>query len=64
MMMPMVGDDGLLITDLYEKLGFVSVMGGSFTKPKGMTCEDAETYKENHIRAKFGLERTDEMPPK
>ncbi|KAL9632463.1 MAG: hypothetical protein Q9164_005307 [Protoblastenia rupestris] len=64
MMMPMVGDDGLLINDLYEKPGFVSVMGGSFTKPKEMSCEDAEIYKENHIRVKFGLERTDEMPPK
>ena len=64
MMMPVVGDDGLLITDLYEKPGFVSVMGGSFTKPKEMSCEDAEIYKENHIRVKFGLERTDEMPPK
>jgi len=55
-------DDGLLITDLYEKPGFVSVMGGSFTKPKEMSCEEAEIYKENHIRVKFGLERTDEMP--
>lgn len=64
MMMPMVGDDGLLITDLYEKPGFVSVMGGMFTKPKEMSCEEAEIYKENHIRVKFGLERTDEMPPK
>ncbi|KAG9236236.1 hypothetical protein BJ875DRAFT_457146 [Amylocarpus encephaloides] len=64
MMMPMVGDDGLLITDLYEKPGFVSVMGGSFNKPKEMSCEEAEIYKENHIRIKFGLERTDEMPPK
>lgn len=31
---------------------------------KEMSCEDAEIYKENHIRAKFGLEKTDEMPPK
>ncbi|TVY35196.1 hypothetical protein LSUB1_G005388 [Lachnellula subtilissima] len=65
MMMPMVaGNDGLLITDLYEKPGFVSVMGGSLSKPKEMSCEDAEIYKENHIRGKFELEKTDEMPPK
>jgi hypothetical protein len=29
-----------------------------------MTCQEAETYKENHIRGKFGLEKTDQMPPK
>ncbi len=63
-MMPMVGDGGLLISDLYEKPGFVSVMGGSFTKPKEMSCEDAEIYKENHIRIRFGLEKSDAMPPK
>lgn len=54
----------LLITDLYEKLGFVSVMGVSFTKPNDMSCYDAEIYKKNHIRVNFGLERTNEMPPK
>ena len=64
MTMPMVGDDGLLITHLYGKPGFVSVMGAAFTKPKEMSCEEAEIYKENHIQVKFGLERTDEMPPK
>lgn len=63
-MMPMVGDDRLLITDLYKKPGFVSVMGGSFTKPKEMSYKEAEIYKENHIQVKFRLERTDEMPPK
>lgn len=63
-MMPMVGDDGLLITDLYEKPGFVSVMGGSCTKPKEMSCEEAEIYKGNHNRIKFGLGGTDELPPK
>jgi hypothetical protein len=64
MMMPMVFNDGLLTVDLYEKPGFVSVIGGSLTKPKEMSYEEAEIYKENHIRVKFGLERSDEMPPK
>ena len=64
MMMPLVGDHGILINDLYEKPGFVSVMESSLSKPKEMSCEDAEIYKENHIRTKFGLERSDEMPPK
>ena len=59
-----VGDDGLVINDLHEKSGFVSVMGSAFTKPKEMSCEEAEIYRENHIRGKFGFERTDQMPPK
>lgn len=64
MMMPMVGDEGLLITDLHDKPGFVSVMGASLAKPKEITCEKAEIFKENYIRAKFGLEKSDEMPPR
>ena len=64
MMWTFVGDEGLTINELYDKPGFVSVMGSAFTKPKEMSCEEAEIYKENHIRSKFGFERTDEMPPK
>jgi hypothetical protein len=64
MMMPMVGNDGLLITDMSEKPGFVSVIGGPLDKSKEMTHGEAEIYKENHIRGKFGLEKSDEMPPK
>ncbi|KAG4415746.1 hypothetical protein IFR04_011110 [Cadophora malorum] len=64
MMMPTVGQDGLLITDLHGKPGFVSVMGGLFKEPKEMSCEDGEIFKGNHIRLKFGLEKSDEMPPK
>jgi len=59
-----VADDSLLIQENYEKPGFVIVFGGSLTKPKDMTFEEAEIYKENHIRGKFGLEKTDQMPPK
>ncbi|MAD85003.1 MAG: hypothetical protein CL912_18750 [Deltaproteobacteria bacterium] len=29
-----------------------------------MSCEDGEIFKGNHIRLKFGLEKSDEMPPK
>lgn len=64
MMIFIVGDDGLLITDLYEKPGFISIIEGSFTKLKKISCEEAEIYKENHIRVKFRLERIDKIPLK
>lgn len=64
MMGQIVADDGLLVVENYQKPGFVSVLGGSLTKPKEMTYQGAEIYKENHIRGKFGLEKTDQMPPK
>lgn len=64
MMGQFVLDDGLLVLENYQKPGFVSVVGGSLTKPKDMTCQEAEIYKENHIRGKFGLEKTGQMPPK
>jgi hypothetical protein len=59
-----VADDGLLVSENHQKPGVVSVFGGSLTKPREMTCEEAEIYKENHIRGKFGLEKADRMPPK
>lgn len=64
MMGQFVTDDGLIVVENYEKPGFVSVYEVSLTKPKEMTYLEAEIYKENHIRGKFGLEKTDQMPPK
>jgi hypothetical protein len=64
MMGQSVMDDGLLVMENHQKPGFVSVIGGSLTKPKEMTCQEAEIYKENHIRGKFGMEKSDQMPPK
>ncbi|EPE30438.1 HIT/MYND zinc finger-like protein [Glarea lozoyensis ATCC 20868] len=64
MMMPSVFNDGLLTVDRYDKPGFVTIMGGSLTKPQEMSFEKAEIYKENHIRVKFGMERSDKMPRK
>ena len=58
MMMPIVMDDGILVTES-EKPGYVSVIGGPLKKLKEMTFEQAEIFKENHIRSKFGLEKTD-----
>jgi hypothetical protein len=59
-----VADDGLLVLENYQKPGFVSVWGESFTKPKDMTCQEAEIYTKNHICGKFRLEKTDQMPLK
>lgn len=56
-------DDGLLVLENLQKPGFVSVIGGSLTKVKEMTCQEAEIYQGNHIRGKFGLELLDQMPP-
>jgi hypothetical protein len=64
MMGKSVIDDGLLVTENHQKPGFVSVIGGSLTKPKEMKCQEAEIYNENHMRGKLGLEKTDQMPPK
>lgn len=58
MMMPFVMDDGILVTES-ETPGYVLVVGGPPKKLKEMTFEQAEISKENHIRSKFGLEKTD-----
>jgi hypothetical protein len=55
MMGQFVTDDGLIVVENYEKPGFVSVYEVSLTKPKEMTYLEAEIYKENHIRGKFGF---------
>lgn len=64
MMGQSIANDNVLICEHSDKPGIVSVFGGSLSKLTEMTLEEAEVYKENHIRGKFGLERTDEMPPK
>lgn len=59
----MVVDDGLLIHENHEKPDYVIVVGGSIKGSfKEMTIGDAELYKENHIRTKLGMERSDESP--
>jgi hypothetical protein len=55
MMGQFVTEDGLIVMEHYEKPGFVTVCGVSLTKPKDMTYLEAEIYKENHIRGKFGF---------
>ncbi|KAF1948947.1 hypothetical protein CC80DRAFT_485288 [Byssothecium circinans] len=64
MMMPMVTDDGVLITQTPGKPGFAYVMGGALGKGREMSLPEAELYKDNHIRSKLGLERREEMPAK
>ncbi|KAL3422702.1 hypothetical protein PVAG01_06858 [Phlyctema vagabunda] len=51
MTMPMVTNDGILVVENHEKPGFVFIIGGSLAKPKEMTFEEAEIFKENHIRS-------------
>ncbi|KAG0645697.1 NADPH-dependent 1-acyldihydroxyacetone phosphate reductase [Hyphodiscus hymeniophilus] len=64
MMGQSVTEDGLIILENYQKPGFVSVFGGALPKAKEMTCQEAEFYKENHIRGKLGMEKSDQMPSK
>lgn len=64
MTMPMVANDGVLITDIPEKPGLAYVAGGTLGEGREMSLQEAELYKENHIRSKLGLERQEEMPPR
>ncbi|KAI1635874.1 hypothetical protein F4809DRAFT_612245 [Biscogniauxia mediterranea] len=64
MMMPMVANDAVLVFNVPEKPGFAYVAGGTLGKGREMSLQEAELYKENHIRSKMGLERREEMPPK
>lgn len=61
--MPIVMDDGILVTES-EKPGYVSVIGGPLKKLQEITFEQAEIFKENHIRSKFGLGKTDQIAPR
>jgi len=61
MMMFIVRDDGLYITDLYEKPGFIFIIKGLFIKSKEIFYKEIEIYKENYIQVKFRLKKTDEM---
>jgi MYND finger len=63
MMMPTVMDDGVLVTEMPEK-GVAYVAGGAIGKGREMSLQEAELYKENHIRSRFGLEQQGEMPLK
>lgn len=64
MMMPVVDGESILITPLPEKPGFAYVIGDNLGEGREMPLEEAEIYKENHIRMCVGLERQDEMPPR
>ena len=63
-MMQMVANDGVLITDIPNKPDYVYVMGGTEGKREDMLREEAELYKENHLRSKLGLEVHGMMPSK
>ncbi|KAF3000166.1 hypothetical protein E8E13_005930 [Curvularia kusanoi] len=58
-----VTEDGLLINPLYEKPGYVSVVGGGCGKIKNMTLDEAEVFSANHVRSKLDLEQLKDMPP-
>lgn len=64
MMMPTSMNDAILVLEIAEKPGFAYVMGGTFGKGQEMTVQNAELYKDNHIRSKLGLQTRGGMPAK
>jgi hypothetical protein len=59
MMMPMVANGGLLVTDVSGKPGFAFVLGGPLKKGLEMSLQESEQFKDDYIRSKLGLQNNE-----